>query len=204
MRRGPNEQRRGLCRTYRYLEDSRSLRRRPGGSRTIPTAVCICSADGALVRSNRRAAELWGRTRAGETGERDCGALRVYRLDGTPLLHAGTPMETALRTGEPQRDQELGDRKARRFRRVVLMDIEVLRNEAGADRGSRQLLPGHHRAQAEEQHARGNGAAVAPDPRRAAGRDLYDRRRWHDHILQSRRETSWPATSPRSARTNGA
>ena len=29
----------------------------------IPTGFCVCRADGGLIRYNRRAAELWGRTR---------------------------------------------------------------------------------------------------------------------------------------------
>ena len=103
----------------------------------MPTAVCVCSAAGALVRFNQRAVALWGRTpRPGETGERYCGAFRVYTLDGTPLLHAGTPMEAALRTGEPQRDQELVLERPDGSRAIVLMNIDVLRNDAGVIEGA--------------------------------------------------------------------
>ena len=36
----------------------------------IPTALCVCRADGALVRYNKRAVELWGRAPGlGDTGE---------------------------------------------------------------------------------------------------------------------------------------
>ena len=104
---------------------------------SMPTAVCVCSAAGALVRFNQRAVALWGRTpRPGETGERYCGAFRVYTLDGTPLLHAGTPMEAALRTGEPQRDQELVLERPDGSRAIVLMNIDVLRNDAGVIEGA--------------------------------------------------------------------
>src|SRR5215216_4601582 len=97
---------------------------------SMPTAVCVCSADGRVVRFNQRAIALWGRApRSGEIRERYCGAFRVHRLDGTPLLHAGTPMEAALRTGEPQCDQELVLERADGSRATVLMNVEVLRND---------------------------------------------------------------------------
>ena len=36
----------------------------------IPTGFCVCRADGALVRYNKRAVELWGRApQLGDTGE---------------------------------------------------------------------------------------------------------------------------------------
>jgi PAS domain-containing protein len=41
----------------------------------LPTAVYVCSADGVVVRYNRKAAELWGRSpRPGDTNERFCGS----------------------------------------------------------------------------------------------------------------------------------
>jgi hypothetical protein len=51
----------------------------------LPIGVCVCEAPSGLVRVyNRRAAELWGRELAlGE--QRFCGAVRLYRTDGTDL-----------------------------------------------------------------------------------------------------------------------
>ena len=103
----------------------------------IPAAVCICSADGVIVRFNRRASVLWGRApRAGDSRERYCGALRLYQPDGTPLLHAGTPMEAALRTGEPQHDCEMMIERPDGSRIVVLADVDVLRGDDGAIQGA--------------------------------------------------------------------
>lgn len=94
----------------------------------IPAAVYVCAADGVVVRYNRRATELWGRSpRPGDTDERFCGAFRLYRLDGQFLPHASTPMETALRTGEPQHDKEVLIERPDGSRVVVRVNIELLR-----------------------------------------------------------------------------
>ena len=103
----------------------------------IPAAICICSADGVIVRFNRRASVLWGRApRAGDGRERYCGALRLYQPDGTPLLHAGTPMEAALRTGEPQHDREMMIERPDGSRIAVRADVDVLRGDDGAIQGA--------------------------------------------------------------------
>ena len=90
-----------------------------------------------MVRFNRRATDLWGRTpRSGETHERFYSAPRFSQLDGTLLLNAGTPMEIALRTGEPQRDQELEIERPDGSRVIVLMNIDVLKSDSGEIRGA--------------------------------------------------------------------
>ena len=49
----------------------------------IPAAVYLCAADGVIVRFNRRATELWGRTpKVGDSDARFCGSFRLYELDG--------------------------------------------------------------------------------------------------------------------------
>jgi PAS domain S-box-containing protein len=103
----------------------------------IPSAVYVCSADGEVVRHNRRAAELWGRTpRPGDTHERFCGSFRLYRMDGQPLPRALTPMESALRTEEAQRNQEIRIERPDGSRIVALVNIEVLKDRAGRLEGA--------------------------------------------------------------------
>ena len=100
----------------------------------FPTAICICSADGTLVRFNRLAIDLWGRTPGpARPANAIYSAFASSQLDGTLLLDGSTPMEIALRTGEPQRDQGTGDREARRFagrrpdeHRVLKSDSRVI------------------------------------------------------------------------------
>jgi PAS domain S-box-containing protein len=103
----------------------------------IPAAICVCSADGVIVRFNQRASALWGRVpRVADSRERYCGALRLYQPDGTLLLHAGTPMEAALRTGEPQHDCEMMIERPDGSRIAVRADVDVLRGDDGAIQGA--------------------------------------------------------------------
>ena len=103
----------------------------------IPSAVYVCSADGEVVLHNRRAAELWGRTpRPGDTDERFCGSFRLYRMDGQPLPRALTPMESALRTGEAQQNQEIRIERPDGSRIVAVVNIEVLKDRAGGVEGA--------------------------------------------------------------------
>lgn len=98
----------------------------------IPAAIYVCEADGVIVRFNQRAAELWGRSpKAGDTHERYCGAHRLFHLDGRSLPHAETPMAVVLRTGEPAYGQEAIVERPDGSRRVVLVDIEPLKDEQG-------------------------------------------------------------------------
>jgi PAS domain-containing protein len=103
----------------------------------LPSAVYVCSADGTLVRHNRRAAELWGRSpRPGDTDERFCGAFRLYNLDGTGLPHADTPMATALADGQPQRGREVVIERPDGSRLIALVNIEPLLDQYGRVQGA--------------------------------------------------------------------
>ena len=103
----------------------------------FPTAAYVCAADGRVVRFNRRAVELWGRTpRSGDTDQRFCGAVRLYHTDGRPLPHDQTPMEAALRTGEAQHDKEVIVERPDGSRATVLVNIEALLDEDGCIEGA--------------------------------------------------------------------
>jgi PAS domain S-box-containing protein len=70
----------------------------------LPAAACAFDADGSLVRYNRRAAELFGRTPAtGESHARLFSALSAG--DGDPL--AMSPVADVLRSGKPISGREL-------------------------------------------------------------------------------------------------
>lgn len=99
----------------------------------LPTGVYVCDRDGAIVRWNQRATELWGRTpKLGDPSERFCGSYLLHRLDGGPLPHAACPMAEALRTGIPVRNQEVVVERPDGGRAVALVNIEVLKDSAGA------------------------------------------------------------------------
>jgi PAS domain S-box-containing protein len=98
----------------------------------LPVAVYVCDQSGRLVRYNRRAAELWGRTpRLNDAAERFCGSYRLYRLDGVALPHGECPMADALRTGRPVRDEELVIERPDGVRCTALINIEVIEDRAG-------------------------------------------------------------------------
>jgi len=98
----------------------------------LPAAVYACDRDGLIVRSNRKAAELWGRVpKLRDPEERYGGAHRLYRADGTPLAQSDGPMSTALQTGLPVRNQEIIVERPDGSRVVALANVEVLRDSAG-------------------------------------------------------------------------
>jgi PAS domain S-box-containing protein len=109
----------------------------PAVLEAIPAAVYICAADGVIVRFNRRAVELWGRApEFGDTNERFCGSLKLRDLKGRSLPHTRTPMAMALRTGEPQRDQEVMIERPDGSRIVASVQIDPLKDRYGRMQGA--------------------------------------------------------------------
>ena len=109
----------------------------PSVLEAIPAAVYLCAADGTIVRFNRRATELWGRTpTVGDTDQRFCGSFRLYHPDGTLLPHARTPMATALQTSQPQRDQEVVIERPDGTRIIVLVHIDPFTDDNGQVQGA--------------------------------------------------------------------
>ena len=103
----------------------------------LPAAVCVCDASGTIVRFNRKAAELWGRSpRLDESEERFCGAQGLFWPDGQPLPHHQTPVAAVLATGEPAHDLEVVIERPNGTRIDVLANIAPIRNEAGEITGA--------------------------------------------------------------------
>jgi PAS domain S-box-containing protein len=98
----------------------------------LPFAVYVCDRDGLLLRYNRRAAELWGRSpKLREWDERYCGSHRMYRPDGSLLPHHQCPMADVLRTGISVRQQEVHIERPDGSRGIALVDIEAVKDSAG-------------------------------------------------------------------------
>ena len=98
----------------------------------LPFAVYVCDRDGLVLRYNRRAAELWGRSPIlGDPDERFCGSYRMYRADGSRLPHNQCPMADVLRTGVSVRQQEVHIERPDGTRGIALVDIEALRDGDG-------------------------------------------------------------------------
>ena len=98
----------------------------------LPVAVYLCDRDGLILRYNRRAAELWGRSpKIRDPNERFCGSYRMFRPDGSLLPHHECPMADVLRTGVSVREQEVHIERADGLRGIVLIDIEVIKDSDG-------------------------------------------------------------------------
>ena len=135
----------------------------------IPAAVYVCDRNGVIVKYNRRAAELWGRTpKLGDPAERFCGSYRLYRLNGDSLPHAECPVADVLRSGESVRDQEVIIERPDGSRIIALANIDPVRDEAGAIAGAIncfQDVTGVKRVEEEERKGREalrkQGAAIS-------------------------------------------
>ncbi|HZM33891.1 MAG TPA: response regulator, partial [Burkholderiales bacterium] len=118
-------------------EAQKALRKTERRYRTVlglmPAAVYTCEAPGgAITYYNEHAARLWGRAPAlGDTDERFCGSLRLWRPDGTALPHAAAPMALAMREGCPFRNEEVVIERPDGTRITVLVNIDPLRDEDG-------------------------------------------------------------------------
>lgn len=96
----------------------------------LPIAVCVCEAPSGLIRTyNRRAAELWGREPI-LGHERYCGAVRLFRPDGTPLPHIETPMAEVLLFGGQRTDDVIVERPDG-SRITVRVEVTALRDAQG-------------------------------------------------------------------------
>ena len=122
-----------------------------GALDSIPTGLCLCGADGVLLRYNRRAVELWGRTPGlSDPAELHSGVFRRFKADGSPLPYGSSPVAQALRTGEPVTGSELIIERPDGSHVPVLMNAAPFKTPAGRIEGavcSFQELTEHKRAE---------------------------------------------------------
>jgi PAS domain S-box-containing protein len=103
----------------------------------IPTGLCVCTAEGALTRYNRRAVELWGRAlRLGDASELYGGDFRRFEADGVPLPFAATPVGNVLRSGRRIVGAEVIIERPDGSRVPVLMNVAPLKGASGLIQGA--------------------------------------------------------------------
>ncbi|WP_064707358.1 PAS domain-containing sensor histidine kinase [Rhizobium bangladeshense] len=121
----------------------------------IPGAVYLCDHDGWLVRYNREAANLWGRTPPLEDRrERFCGSHALFLQDGTPLEHEVCPMATAVFTGREVRNAEVVIERPDGSRLVALVNVRALKDHEGRIQGAINCFQdiSAHKAMEQEVH----------------------------------------------------
>ncbi len=99
----------------------------------LPAALCACEApSGKVIFYNARAAELWGREPClTGAGERFSGALKLWRVDGSPLSREKTPMALAALEGRSGRNQELVVERPDGSRVRVVANVDPIRDDEG-------------------------------------------------------------------------
>jgi PAS domain S-box-containing protein len=114
------------------LRDEEQVFELPGRFEQLPFAVYVCDRNGLVLRYNRRAAELWGRSpKPGDPNERFCGSYRMFRPDGSLLPHHQCPMADVLRTGISVRAREVHIERPDGLRGIALVDIEAIKDSGG-------------------------------------------------------------------------
>ena len=101
-------------------------------------AVYSCDVSGEIRDFNRTAVEMWGRKpKPGDTGERFCGSLKLYRPDGSFIPHEQCPMAEVLSGNTPEvRDREVQIERPDGSRITVLVNIRPLKDERGGINGA--------------------------------------------------------------------
>jgi PAS domain S-box-containing protein len=103
----------------------------------IPGAIYICDKDGWLVRYNREAAELWGRSPAiGDKAERFCGSLALFLPNGAALAHDLCPMAKAVLADASTRNAEVVIERPDGSRVTALVNIRALKDHDGRIQGA--------------------------------------------------------------------
>lgn len=123
-------------------EQTEALRASEERYRTLfdlgPVAVYSCDAAGVIQQFNRRAAELWGREPAsGDTDERFCGSLKLFRPDGSFMPHEQCPMaEVVSGKVASVQDTEVLIERPDGSRITVVVNIRPLKSAQGEVAGA--------------------------------------------------------------------
>ena len=99
----------------------------------LPIGIYACDGDGKILRVNRKAVLLWGRTpRLLDPTQRFCGCFRVETLDGQFVAPDQTPMARAVIHGESFEGVETVVHNPDGKRWVARVNVKPLRDPSGA------------------------------------------------------------------------
>ncbi|MFO0983268.1 MAG: response regulator [Planctomycetota bacterium] len=108
---------------------------------SLPAAANTCDALGRIAYFNQRAVAVWGRTpKLDSADDLYCGALKLYRPDGTPVPHDRCWMAEALRDGRAVDAGEMVIEQPDGSRRQVLAHANPLRDASGRVTGAVNVL----------------------------------------------------------------
>ncbi len=109
---------------------------------SLPTAACLCDADGRLVYCTVQATALWGRSPplAPASAPFYTGAYRLHSFDGTPLASGESPMARALATGAACHGQHLQVERTDGSRRIAVAYASPMFDADGILQGGLELL----------------------------------------------------------------
>jgi PAS domain S-box-containing protein len=103
----------------------------------VPTAVCICDAEGRVVFRNRRVAELLGRApQIGERWSEFTKQFRVFLPDGGQVTDSSAPTMLAVREGRGFAEIELAVERADGTRFFLEVSVAPIRDAAGRVTGA--------------------------------------------------------------------
>jgi PAS domain S-box-containing protein len=98
----------------------------------VPVAVYTCNREGLIEYYNPKAIEMWGRAPVlRDTMQRYCGSFALFHTDGTPMPFEDNIMAQVIKTGIPQRNQEVVIGRPDGTRVIALVNVAPLRSERG-------------------------------------------------------------------------
>ena len=107
----------------------------------LPVAVYVCDADGAPLRWNRRAVELWGREpKRNDPLDRYLGSFPLFSVGGSPIARGECWMAQALRQNKEGARQEIVVERPDGSRRRALAYASPFHDEAGNVVGAVNVL----------------------------------------------------------------
>ncbi|HEY1940663.1 MAG TPA: PAS domain S-box protein [Roseiarcus sp.] len=98
----------------------------------LPCAAYTCNANGAILRYNKKAADIWGREpELGDPAEGYCGSYRPCAPDGRLLSRQDGPVAQAIRDGQSSRDVEVVFEQPSGRLIHAKMNIDPIRDDRG-------------------------------------------------------------------------